>query len=771
MELLQVYEKARNEYIDTLRSGYLAFFPYILGNHWQRLRQEPNMGGRKLASLVDLYVEEKNKGKVVTPEYLTKKPCLFEVNERLLKDILLLRAEIVKEMSEDVINEGIANVELCKRWTVNYPELRMTTKQLISIHEMLTFDPKTSEASPVIACNLADTWRILDNSLPERKRPADELVFPQDEPDESVEDDTMTMEQAQEYVLATRGLMSRPKMKKRPRFTTKNVRLFWTLERLTDLESCRRKAIQAISCRRKKERGLPLNDLIFAYWRAENGNQLCKTAVVAKCISHIRNEKRRKSAAERKELRRWSRECSAFAEAEERNRVIVETSASTAESGIEFLDGAVPLKKDDEGERNFHDDAVVLDYIGELQRGTERGKQRPGPISWTPDAIGDLLKARRIARRRKREWEEWAVKEYGGVGFAYNNPDIKYVKVDDLFKEEWAKLRPDMASLSIWTLVSYARKYDNFKKQLVLENNQEDDVKFSREAREREQEEDAEGQSTSNTLYFPASSIPQFDLDHLKAIGVDYPGDREMVDLFLTRQLAKEKQMAENSPLTLPFLWYLEWKKLRPKSNITSGYQLQRKLFLYESVSVNLDKVRPALVQSSADDEPFEKSEPQDDEIPTAPPRSNVFPEDAVTKPNLKQSPFTTSFRIFVQEDNAKKRHRRIVTLHRDYYNGSAGKACDLPVLQRVEDEPWFGDDFSDADDDDYEVANEDELDTEDGDACSRLEPKLQHVDNEDKFKFPVVSDECKLGGYQCNECPKHFYNVNNYGYHKLMHQ
>ena len=41
-----------------------------------------------------------------------------------------------------------------------------------------------------------------------------------------------------------------------------------------------------------------------------------------------------------------------------------------------------------------------------------------------------------------------------------------------MFKEEWAKRRPALANLSIWTLVSYARKFDSLKKQLIQDHNQ-----------------------------------------------------------------------------------------------------------------------------------------------------------------------------------------------------------------------------------------------------------------------------------------------------------
>ena len=67
---------------------------------------------------------------------------------------------------------------------------------------------------------------------------------------------------------------------------------------------------------------------------------------------------------------------------------------------------------------------------------------------------------------------EWAIRKYGGVGIAYNNPNVTFSKVDDMFKEEWAKRRPALANLSIWTLVSYARKFDSLKKQLIQDHNQ-----------------------------------------------------------------------------------------------------------------------------------------------------------------------------------------------------------------------------------------------------------------------------------------------------------
>ena len=48
----------------------------------------------------------------------------------------------------------------------------------------------------------------------------------------------------------------------------------------------------------------------------------------------------------------------------------------------------------------------------------------------------------------------------------------KMISILPSISEEWAKRRPNLANLSIWTLVSYARKFDTMKKQLISTHNQ-----------------------------------------------------------------------------------------------------------------------------------------------------------------------------------------------------------------------------------------------------------------------------------------------------------
>ena len=108
------------------------------------------------------------------------------------------------------------------------------------------------------------------------------------------------------------------------------------------------------------------------------------------------------------------------------------------------------------------------------------------------------------------------------------------------FSEEWAKRRPNLANLSIWTLVSYARKFDTMKKQLITTHNQ---VNRVGDRRRKDFVEDIESssptsdskKSTSAVVYFDNSTIPKYDLDEIKNLHLP----KELKDLISTRQTAK----------------------------------------------------------------------------------------------------------------------------------------------------------------------------------------------------------------------------------------
>ena len=83
--------------------GFIVFFPYLIGARWREGRPNSLLTGRKLTSLVDMFVEEKRRGHVISPEYLSKSPCGFEVTELVLKQILVCCAETKRQLlGEDI---------------------------------------------------------------------------------------------------------------------------------------------------------------------------------------------------------------------------------------------------------------------------------------------------------------------------------------------------------------------------------------------------------------------------------------------------------------------------------------------------------------------------------------------------------------------------------------------------------------------------------------------------------------------------------------------
>ena len=214
--------------------------------------------------------------------------------------------------------------------------------------------------------------------------------------------------------------------------------------------------------------------------------------------------------------------------------------------------------------RNFNNWEDVIDFIREVQKLSTVNTQ----ITWTPDVIRDLIQARLLARQRKSDWESWAKNKFGGVGMAYAHKDAKFVKVDDMFHEEWSKIRPDMAHLSVWTIVAYARKFDGLQRDLIVFNNDENKAPTK-----------APVPANKRTIYFPNSGLPIFDLDLL---ATDMELSTEIKDLIVTRQLAKERSLTEaDSKYTLTHLWGEEWKKLHPESKM-NGHKLQRVLYRFE---------------------------------------------------------------------------------------------------------------------------------------------------------------------------------------------
>ena len=777
IDLLREYETSRDLYINTLKRGYLMFFPYLLGSKWCDRYPNYPIPGRKLVSLIDMYIEEKRKTKVA-PEYLTKVPCNFVVTESILKEIQHCHIETIKRLQKStferfsegkkpMVEPAQVYVEMCKTWLKVHPDIRMTTKQLISIHRMLDYEhqPMLSlgcsqanpEPSPEIVCHMADVWKLLDKEVPDQQIIVDvedennvgeEPIFDEEcmeieqelrtkmaknEPDDEdcfdqangrlVSTDTLSIEQHQEWITSTHLLPNPPTLKKlaknRPRYVGKNPRLFWSNRRINDLMMCRNKAIQRFKCKKRRADWIGRSQLELLYSsfkRLHEKTRLSKHHILGKCIRKIRQEKRLRARKEDKQIQKWERMCNQFLVNEEGIEVINEESidelkmdiglrldensgmeaneldqphqeSSTTEGGNNVGLGGFRLTNLNQNlgnlkvadgnpkNLNFNKDQDVLAYIKETQNLTGKGNHG---VTWTADVIADLVHARSEARRRKREWEIWATKKYGGIGIAYNNPNIHYQKVDEMFKEEWLKLRPDLSSLSVWTLVSYARKYDALKKQLIVDNGQVEDGGEQKVPRFGYRRDVAIGTPPAlavnsvstklggvslpsfSTVFFPESGLPKYDLEVLEKLD---NVTQELKDLIRTRQMAKERQILgsnssipnslsrkhskgqpQDSEANLLYLWKEEWLKLRPEyRSLAKGNLLLKRLWTLFRVGSSWTKVRPALMRQTSDQKRKEytgrsvttgtgvysfKPEIQEDEVLHIRPRRPVFPED-----------------------------------------------------------------------------------------------------------------------------------------------
>ena len=761
IDLLREYEVCRDLYINTLKRGYLMFFPYLLGSKWREKYPAFPIQGRDLVSLIDMYIEEKRRTKVA-PEYLTKVPCNFIVTETILKQIQMCHHEAAQKLQKSAfdrfkkgenssIEPAHIYVEMCKRWLKVHPDIRMTTKQLISIHRMLDFEGtymssnigiSSPEPSPEIICHMADVWKLLDKEISDQQIIIDvedenseedplfeeeclemerELnsKFIKNEPqdDDCFEildsrfdsDENLSMDQLQEWNNATHYIRSEVSKVKstRPRYTIKNPRLYWSTHRVEDLLACRKFAIQHFKTQKKKistNKNCQIDLLFNAFKKLHKNTTLSKFQIMGKCIRNIRNQKRRQFRKDAKVIKKWKVLCSTFLENEENIKVTNEELDATLkiDGQVMPLKGEMELTEDDDrllapnelnsnieqlnnaglggfrltnlnqnlgnlklndgnpNNLNFNRDQDVLAYIKETQNLTGKGNHG---VTWTADVIADLVHARSEARRRKREWEIWATKKYGGIGIAYNNPNIHYKKVDEMFKEEWSKLRPDLSSLSVWTLVSYARKYDALKKQLIVDNGQVEETgeqKIPRFGYRRDVTSNSTNSSGNiaptkavislpsfSTVFYPDSGLPKYDLELLEKLeGVT----QEFKDLIRTRQLAKERQISysnsepsihnegifkgppSDSQASLLYLWRQEWIKHKPEfKSLAKGNLLLKRLWTLFRVGSNWTRTRPALLRQATDLNRKEysfKPNIQGDEILHIRPRRPVFPED-----------------------------------------------------------------------------------------------------------------------------------------------
>ena len=60
---------------------------------------------------------------------------------------------------------------MIQKWHQIHPEIKLTVKQIISIHHMLNYEPgKNIDPSPYIICHLTESLRKLEREVPEAGR-------------------------------------------------------------------------------------------------------------------------------------------------------------------------------------------------------------------------------------------------------------------------------------------------------------------------------------------------------------------------------------------------------------------------------------------------------------------------------------------------------------------------------------------------------------------------------------------------------------------------
>ena len=80
-----------------------------------------------MVSVIDTFVEEKRRNRNWLPEYLTKVPCNFTVEESTLKQIMMCHIETKKSLEKSYtakygpigqgcLDPSLVYVEMCKRW-------------------------------------------------------------------------------------------------------------------------------------------------------------------------------------------------------------------------------------------------------------------------------------------------------------------------------------------------------------------------------------------------------------------------------------------------------------------------------------------------------------------------------------------------------------------------------------------------------------------------------------------------------------------------------
>ena len=83
-------------------------------------------------------------------------------------------------------------LHMIQKWQQIHPEIKLTVKQIISIHHMLNYEPgKSIDPSPFVICHLTESLRKLEREVPEVRK---EIVISKFEVEDSESDDEVQVQ-------------------------------------------------------------------------------------------------------------------------------------------------------------------------------------------------------------------------------------------------------------------------------------------------------------------------------------------------------------------------------------------------------------------------------------------------------------------------------------------------------------------------------------------------------------------------------------------------
>ena len=339
-----------------------------------------------------------------------------------------------------------------------------------------------------------------------------------------------------------------PLVSRRPRIVTKNLRLFWSQERIRMLKQANKTAFSRWRYSRNR-RYHQLREMIVSEFRKMIGvgHNLLSSQILGKLAQVQRREK---SGLVQSENREWSRLVLEY-----KQFLVTEAEVETVEETVDDHEERLEDDIKTETGLDYNNDDTVLQYI----RDKEAGKKIPSANVWSSSSLQLLLKARSTSKKRRESWERWAVAKYGSLTAAVSNPRLKVPKIEELLVEEWSKMKPNQSGISAWTLNNHLKKFDALKKQLVDEQEEE-----------RRQEELRRAPPV-RVLCHPNTDIPIYNLEEL----LQHPKLPANVKMLIdTRQRSLSRP--ERSKLRYLEQWSQVWSSETGEK--IPGWRLQQRL-------------------------------------------------------------------------------------------------------------------------------------------------------------------------------------------------